>query len=97
MSKLKCKIGEFCSFNLQHIFVQVVRAQVWQKRRAFKERVSGDYCYLYVNIIRFYMCLESNHQLTVQRGAYDVCNKAVRRIRRVLMLRVIFRPHNLGL
>jgi hypothetical protein len=26
------------------------------------------------------MCLELNHQLTVQRGAYDVCNKAVQRI-----------------
>ena len=29
MSKLK--IGEFCEFNLQHIFVQVVKAQVGQK------------------------------------------------------------------
>ena len=30
------QISEFCDFNLQHIFVQVVRAQVGQKRRTLK-------------------------------------------------------------
>ena len=31
MSKLRCKIGEFCGLNLQHIFEKVVKAQSWAK------------------------------------------------------------------
>ncbi len=30
------QIGEFCGFNLQYIFVQVVRAQDGKKRRTIK-------------------------------------------------------------
>ena len=55
------QVGRFCDFNLQYIFVQVVRAQVGQKEE-LKDRVSGDCCYLCVNIIRSYICLGSNHQ-----------------------------------
>jgi hypothetical protein len=50
------------TFNLQYIFVQVVKAQVGQKGE-LKDSVSKDYCYLCVNIIRSYICLGSNHQL----------------------------------
>ena len=40
---------------------ELLRAQVGQKE--VNDKVSRDYCYLYVNIIRTYMCLGSNHQL----------------------------------
>ncbi len=56
------QIGRFFDFNLQYIFVQVVKAQVGQKEK-LKDSVSRDYCYLCVNIIRSYVCLGSNRQL----------------------------------
>ena len=56
------QIGRFFDFILQYIFVQVVKAQVGQKEK-FNDRVSRDYRYLCVNIIRSYICLGSNHQL----------------------------------
>ena len=55
------QIGRFYDFDLKYIFVQVVKAQVGQKEK-FNDKVSRDYCYLCVNIIRSYICLGSNHQ-----------------------------------
>ena len=54
------QIGEFW-LNLQYIFVRVVKSSSWAK--GSNDEVSRDYCYLYVNIIRSYICLGSNHQL----------------------------------
>ncbi len=84
------QIGRFFDFILQYIFVQVVKAQVGQKEK-FNDRVSQDYRYLCVNIIRSYICLGSNHQLR-SRGPMVFAIKAVRRD--MTVFQAIYRPQS---
>ena len=55
------QIGEFFDLICSIYLYELLGAQDGQMK--CNDVVSRDYCYLYVNIIRSYMCLGSNHQL----------------------------------
>ena len=59
------QIGEFFDLVCSIYLHELLGAQDGQMK--CNDVVSRDYCYLYVNIIRSYMCLGSNHQLWSRR------------------------------
>jgi hypothetical protein len=88
------QIGEFFDLICSIYLYELLGAQDGQMK--CNDVVSRDYCYLYVNIIRSYMCLGSNRQLW-SRGLRCMCkinDYTVQHGFKPGLLQVINRPLN---